>query len=175
MEIRAAGVDRLFPLLIPMLSDPAPEVRCSACDVLRLLNDRRGVELVLPLLRDLDAVVRLCACECLWKFGDDRGVAPLLEVLKTDVDAQVRNMAVSALTRSEARRSYRSCSRPWRPITNSICTGTRQVGARRWPSTIFWERTKLAFAFPLPVAACGPVSQIWIGFGVLPRHDTSSG
>jgi hypothetical protein len=33
-EMRAAGADRLFPLLIPMLTDPEPEARCTACEAI---------------------------------------------------------------------------------------------------------------------------------------------
>src|SRR5260370_1366039 len=96
-EMRATGADKLFPLLVPMLTDPDVEVRCKGCEAVLWLDAQRGVELVLPLLRDPDVAVRLTACEGLWELGDDRAVASLVASLRTDEDPQVRGMAARAL------------------------------------------------------------------------------
>jgi HEAT repeat protein len=98
-EMRTAGADKLYPLLVPMLADPDAEARCKGCEAVLRLDARRGVELVLPLLRDADVTVRWFACGCLWELGDDRAVAPLLAILQTDEDAQVRGVAARALGR----------------------------------------------------------------------------
>jgi HEAT repeat protein len=96
-EMRTAGADRLFPLLVPMLADPDPEVRCKACEALLLVDARRALELVLSLLDDPDDVFRLHTCFCLHKVRDERAIVPLIRVLQGDVDAQVRGTAAHAL------------------------------------------------------------------------------
>jgi HEAT repeat protein len=96
-EMRAAGADRLFPLLLPMLSDPDPEARCKACEALLLVDAHRAIEFVLPLLDDPDVTVRGNACGCLHDFGDDRTIVPLIRVLQSDPHAQVRGTAAYAL------------------------------------------------------------------------------
>jgi hypothetical protein len=98
-DMRAAGVDNLLPLLVPMLTDLNVEARCTGCEAVLALDARRGLELVLPLLQDPDVAVRWYTCECLREFGDDRAVAPLLATLQTDEDAQVRGTAAGALGR----------------------------------------------------------------------------
>jgi HEAT repeat protein len=98
-EMRAAGADRLFPLLVPMLTDPDVEARCTACEALLWVDTQRAVELVLPLLKDPEETVRWYACGCLSDCGDQRAVAPLIAVLQGDEDAQVRGTAAYALGR----------------------------------------------------------------------------
>ena len=96
-EMRAAGADRLFPLLVPMLSDPDLEVRCVACEAVLWVDARRAFELVLPLLHDPDDVVRLNTCKCLSHLGDERAIDPFIRLLRSDLDAQVRGTAAHAL------------------------------------------------------------------------------
>jgi HEAT repeat protein len=96
-EMRAAGAERLFPFLAPMLADPDPEVRCLVCEAVLLVEPGAGVDLVLPLVNDREVVVRWQACGCLHDFGDERAVAPLIQVLENDPDAQVRGTAAYAL------------------------------------------------------------------------------
>ncbi len=96
-EMRAAGADRLFPLLAPLLTDPDPEVRCRGCEVVLRVDARRALALVLPLLADPDWAVRVQACGCLHDFGDERAVPALAEVLRRDSDPQVRGTAAYAL------------------------------------------------------------------------------
>ena len=96
-EIRAAGAEAVFPLLLPMLADSDPEIRCKPCTVLALLNDHRVVDVALRLLHDPHSGVRCYACKCLWKFGDSHAVDALSEVLKSDLDSQVRGYAAGAL------------------------------------------------------------------------------
>lgn len=98
-EMRAAGRDAVFPLLIPLLNDDDLEVRCAAYEAVLWVDPERGVPLVLPLLGDPGEVVRWCVCGCLGQFGDDRAVAPLVAVLRSDGDAQVRGTAALALGR----------------------------------------------------------------------------
>ena len=96
-EMRAAGAERLFPLLVPMLTATDPDARCKACEAVLWVDAGRAIELVLPLLDDRDAAVRWRACGCLHDFGDGRAVAPLVQVLQCDPDAQVRGTAAYAL------------------------------------------------------------------------------
>src|SRR5262249_20723671 len=96
-EVRAAGADAIFPLLIPMLADINPAARSKPCEAVLLVDPQRGVPLVLPLLRDPDDGVRWWACDCLWQHGDDRAVPPLIAVLQTDDDPQVRGVAARGL------------------------------------------------------------------------------
>jgi HEAT repeat protein len=96
-EMCAAGADRLFPLLVPVLMGPDPEARCAACEAVLRIDARGAIELVLPLLNDPDRTVRWQACGCLHDFGDERAVVPLIRVLQGDPDPQVRNTAAYAL------------------------------------------------------------------------------
>ena len=96
-EMRAEGADRLFPVLVPMLASPDPEVRCTACEAVLCVDAERAIELVLPLLEDPDVMVRWHASGCLHDFGDGRAIDPLIGVLQNDSDAQVRNTAAYAL------------------------------------------------------------------------------
>ena len=96
-EMRAAGADRLFPLLVPILTGPDSEARCAACEAVLQIDAQRAIELVLPLLDDADITVRWQACGCLHDFGDERAVVPLIRVLQGDPDAMVRGTAAYAL------------------------------------------------------------------------------
>ena len=98
-EMRAAGRDAVLSTLVPLLTDDDPEVRCTACEAVLLVNAGRGVPLALPLLRDPDDNVRFGACEGLWQYGDDRAVAPLVAALQSDDDPQVRGSAATGLGR----------------------------------------------------------------------------
>jgi HEAT repeat protein len=95
--MRGEGAERLFPLLVPMLTGPDPEGRCTACEAVLWVDARRALELVLPLLADPEVTVRWYACGCLHDFGDDRAIDPLIRVLQGDPDAQVRGTAAYAL------------------------------------------------------------------------------
>jgi HEAT repeat protein len=95
-EMRAAGADALFPLLIPMLAGDA-EARCTACEAILRVDAERGVELVLPCLSDPDVVVRWFACECIAGMGGKRAIPALLSALRSDEDAQVRGTAARGL------------------------------------------------------------------------------
>ena len=96
-EMSAAGADRLFPLLAPVLTGPDPEARCAACEAALRIDAPRGIEMVLPLLNDPDSTVRWQACGCLHDFGDERAVAPLIRLLHADPDPTVRGTAAYAL------------------------------------------------------------------------------
>lgn len=96
-EMRAAGADRLFPLLGPMLSNPDPAVRLVACEAVFFVDARRGLELALPLLDDPEVGMRWHVCGCLHDCGDERAIEPLIRVLRDDPDAQVRGSAAHAL------------------------------------------------------------------------------
>jgi HEAT repeat protein len=96
-EMRSAGVDNLFPLLISRLAAEDPEARCDAITTLVFLDAHRAVEPVAAMLRDPDTTVRWHASGCLHDFGDERAVAALCDVLKRDPDPQVRGTAAYAL------------------------------------------------------------------------------
>jgi HEAT repeat protein len=96
-EMRAAGTEELFLLLVPMLADRDPEVRCTGCTAVLLVNADEGLPLVLPLLEDPEDTVRWHTCGCLHEAGDDRAIVPLVRVLQSDKDPQVRGTAAYAL------------------------------------------------------------------------------
>jgi hypothetical protein len=96
-EMRAEGAERLFPLLVPMLTNSDPEARCTACEALLRIDVNRAIDLVLPLLDDPDVAVRLEACHCLHELGDERAINSLIRVLRDDPDAQVRVAGAYAL------------------------------------------------------------------------------
>ena len=96
-EMCAAGADRMFPLLSPVLTGPDSELRCAACEAAVHIDARRASELLLPLLDDPDITVRWQASGCLHDVGDERAVAPLIRVLQSDPDPQIRNTAAYAL------------------------------------------------------------------------------
>lgn len=95
-EMRAAGKQMLFPLLIPMLSAEL-ESRCKACKAILLVEPEQGLELVLPLLRDTDSCVRWYACTNIAQYGGARTARVLREILQSDDDAQVRGTAAAGL------------------------------------------------------------------------------
>jgi HEAT repeat protein len=98
-EMQAAGAERLFPLLKPMLSDPDPPVRLAACEALFFVDGRRASELALPLLADPESEIRWFVCGCLPYSRDEQAIGPLLRVLKEDSSAQVRGAAACSLGR----------------------------------------------------------------------------
>jgi HEAT repeat protein len=96
-EMRAAGVDNVFPLLADRLRAADVQTRCDAITGLVFLDARRAVEPVAAMLGDPDTTVRRHACGCLHDFGDERAVPGLCEVLRRDSDPQVRGTAAYAL------------------------------------------------------------------------------
>jgi HEAT repeat protein len=96
-EMRAAGVDNVFPLLCERLAAADPEARCDAITALLLLDAPRAAEPVLAMLSDPEITVRWHACGCLHDLGDERAVPALVDVLRSDPDPQVRGTAASAL------------------------------------------------------------------------------
>ena len=96
-EMRAAGADRLFPLLRPMLSDPDPAVRLVASEAVFFVDARRAHELTLPLLDDPESEIRWNTCNYLGSVGDEREIEPLIRLLQKDVSPQVRGSAAHAL------------------------------------------------------------------------------
>jgi HEAT repeat protein len=89
-EMRAEGADKLFPLLVLSLNNPAPDVRCSACEALLWIDARRGLELVLPLLNVPDKEVRWYFCLCLSGCRDERAVDPLIQLSEKDTGGNGR-------------------------------------------------------------------------------------
>jgi HEAT repeat protein len=96
-EMRAAGVDKVLPLLTEQLKAANPETRCDAITALGFLDAHRAVEPIVAMLDDPDTTVRWHACGCLHDFGDERAVPALCEVLRRDPDPQVRGTAAYAL------------------------------------------------------------------------------
>ena len=95
-EMRAAGADALFPLLVPMLAGDAA-ARSTACEVILKVDAERGMEFVLPLLNDPDDNVRYIACECLAELGGKGAVPTLLSVLRSHPDTSLRCTAARGL------------------------------------------------------------------------------
>jgi len=96
-EMRAAGADNVFPLLIGGLRSADPEPRCDAITALLFLDARRAVEPIVVMLDDPDTTVRRHACGCLHDCGDERAIPALCEALRRDPDPQVRGTAAYAL------------------------------------------------------------------------------
>jgi HEAT repeat protein len=96
-DMRAAGVDEVFPLLTERLRAADPDARCQAITALFFLDPHRAVEPVVAMLADLAVEVRWHACGCLHDFGDERAVPALCEALRRDPDPQVRGTAAYAL------------------------------------------------------------------------------
>jgi HEAT repeat protein len=96
-EMRAAGVDNVFPLLNERLKGEDSDTRCDAITALVFLDGHRAVEPVVAMLADPDTTVRWHACGCLHDFGDERAVPALCDVLRRDSDPQVRGTAAYAL------------------------------------------------------------------------------
>jgi HEAT repeat protein len=96
-EMRAAGVDNVFPLLIDRLGAADPEARCDTITALVFLDARRAVGPVMAMFGDPDPTVRWHACGCLHDCGDERAVPVLSEVLRRDPDPQVRGTAAYPL------------------------------------------------------------------------------
>lgn len=96
-ELREAGPDRLFPLLVPRLNSPDPEVRGQAALGALYVDRQLGVELVLPLLHDEDRVVRWWVCGLFHDFPDRRAINALVERIREDEDPQVRGTAAYSL------------------------------------------------------------------------------
>ena len=97
-EMRAAGADALFPLLLPMLAGDA-EARCTACEAILRVDPERGLKSALPLLDDANAGVRYFACECLAESGGQGAVPALLSVLRSHADPNLRCSATWGLGR----------------------------------------------------------------------------
>lgn len=96
-EMRAAGSERLFPVLVDLLRGADVEIRCKSCEAIYWIDRHRGLDLVLPLLNDPESVVRWNTCGCLHDFRDARAIEPLIDRLKHDPDPHVRGTAAYAL------------------------------------------------------------------------------
>jgi HEAT repeat protein len=96
-ELRRLGSSALTNVLVPLLSHPDPEVRCTAAEAAAVAGVANVQELILPLLEDAEATVRWYTCGLLQDLGDERAVGPLLRRLTSDPDPQVRGAAADAL------------------------------------------------------------------------------
>ncbi len=96
-ELREAGTETVFPLLMARLSDPDLNVRGAAIEALGLVDADRAVEVLVALLGDPEEVVRMRACEALSATEANAATEALLAVLRDDPDPQVRNHAAHAL------------------------------------------------------------------------------
>ena len=96
-EMRAFGSHRLAPLLISMLADSDPEVRCRAAEAILWIDDEQGIHRVSPLFHDKDTTVRWHVCGLMHDLGDERAVELLIDRMKNDPDPQVRGTAAYAL------------------------------------------------------------------------------
>jgi HEAT repeat protein len=81
------------------LHDESAQVRLLAVNTLKKVDDREVVMSLLPLLKDVDIAVRRRTADALGAFKDVCALEPLLEVLKSDSEADVRCHAFWALGR----------------------------------------------------------------------------
>lgn len=101
-EMRAAGVDAVFPVLAEMLASDDPNEPLGTVEAALLTDRVRGLGFVLPLLRSPDSTMRLTVCYQLREHlegGDGRAVPALLDVLRGEPEPGVRVAAVGALGR----------------------------------------------------------------------------
>jgi HEAT repeat protein len=88
--------DRIEPLLITLLDDPAKEIRLAAMAALHHYATRTSLPVIIKALDDKDAAVRGNAARMLGVIGGKDVVNPLLKKLDDD-NADVRDAALSAL------------------------------------------------------------------------------
>lgn len=81
------------------LSNPDPELRCDAIELLLLIDPPKTLDLVIPLLKDPVDFVRDCVCQELEFNGyfDKNAVEPLIDRLLNDPDEDVRYRAAVLL------------------------------------------------------------------------------
>lgn len=96
-KLRAIGSERLFPCLRELLNDRNFELRCQAALAVFYVDGTRGIDLLLAALKDPEWGVRVQICGLLHDIADIRAVQPLIQIMKTDPSASVRNMAAYAL------------------------------------------------------------------------------
>jgi HEAT repeat protein len=96
-EMRASGVESVFPHLQDQLANSDLEVRCAAILALVLLDAPRAVEVVARMLVHLIPTVRNQAAGCLHDFADERATTALIAALRRDLDPMVRGTAAYAL------------------------------------------------------------------------------
>lgn len=88
--------ERLFPLLVPMLTDQAYQVRKAAVQVLGKMGDERAILHLTRTLNDQAVGIRLYAVEALEKLGNPQVVPCLMVALKNRA-TRVRLAALKAL------------------------------------------------------------------------------
>ncbi len=98
-ELRAIGVDKLFPFLMSQINDSNADinVRCQSSRALLNLDKNKGIELLLPFFNDSDYIVRWDICGLMHEFGDERVIESLIDRMKNDPDPQIRGTAAYAL------------------------------------------------------------------------------
>ena len=84
------------PKIIAGLSDSEVSVRRAASKALSELNDSPAAQIV-SVLQDSDAEVRMYGARALQKFPTETAVIPLIEVLKSDSNADTKKAATRAL------------------------------------------------------------------------------
>ncbi len=89
---------RAVPLLAAAAKDANAGVRASAAISLGRLARREGESVLITLTHDDSPVVRLKAVRALAKVGGEAAVPALLEVLETEVDADLRVAVVQVLS-----------------------------------------------------------------------------
>jgi HEAT repeat protein len=90
------------PALLPLLREPAPDVRSTAAAALGGLRDRRAVESLILLLKDETRTVKLAAALALADIGDKRAVSALNEAVTSERDEETRTQMQEALHRLRA-------------------------------------------------------------------------
>ena len=84
------------PKIIAGLSNSDVAVRRAASKALSELNDSPAAQIV-SVLKDSDTQVRMYAAQALQKFPTETAVNPLINILKTDSDADTKQAATRAL------------------------------------------------------------------------------
>ena len=74
-------------MVLPLLNDPAPEVRQEAVEALGRLQSSTIAALLLPRVTDVNSDVRFAAATALFKRGDHRGLETLVSELTSRLEA----------------------------------------------------------------------------------------
>ena len=87
---------------MPLLREPAPDVRSTAAAALGDLHDRHAVESLILLLKDESRTVKLAAALALADIGDRRALSALNEAVTGEREEETRTQMQDALRRLRA-------------------------------------------------------------------------
>lgn len=96
-EMRTISSAKVLPVLAELFSDPDIDIRANSLTAILMIDNKLGLNFVLPHLNDPDVHIRYHICGLMNEFGDERAVDPLLDILKNDLDPDIRGRAAYGL------------------------------------------------------------------------------